>query len=241
MQTLASFDTPRSMPAPQVVRWLVAPDLMRDLRAFVERAYVAMPGDSREEVRTALKWGGLALSWLRPEIDTLIEPVVEAVEQRFPGAQLVDQFTVFRRITRKTYIYWHMDADGTGSWTRDPLFNCWMPLEDVGVDYPSLEVMTNSERVMREEGISPPGNRHDKWVQERFPEPEILCPKLNVGDALIFSHYLLHRTQPMDRLLGPRIGCEFRFAMPPDKPPRRWYHRVLKPWQPSWDGERYVS
>ena len=228
------------MPETEVVRWLVAPDLMRDLKEFVERAYVEMAGDPRDEVQTALKWGGLALSWLRPGIDIFIEPVVEAVERRYPGARLIDQFTVFRRITRKTYIYWHMDADGTGSWTHDPLFNCWMPLEHVGEGYPSLEVMTNSERAMREEGISPPGNRDDDWVAARFPNPEIMCPQMNIGDALIFSHYLLHRTQPMRNLAGPRIGCEFRFAMPADKP-RRWYHRLTKPWRPSWDGERYAT
>ena len=218
------------IPPPQVIPGLVPLADMLALKAHVERAYVEMAGDPRNEVQTALKWGGLALSWLRPGIDIFIEPVVEAVERCFPGARLVDEVSVFRRVVRQTYIYWHMDADGTGSWRYDPLFNCWLPLEEVGVDgYPSLEVMTNSEAGMREEGISPPGSRHDDWVKAHFPDPEIMCPRMAVGDVLIFSHFLLHRTQPMAELKGPRIGCEMRFALTPqeDEVPRPWWSRAM--------------
>ena len=203
-----------TIPEPHVVRSLMPEKHMERLRLHLENAYDQAEMSDDPEVRKALQWGGLALTGLRPQIDGFIEPIVKEVKRRWPAAQLKDEFSVFRRIVPRTYIYWHMDADGTGSWQADPLFNCWMPLEAVGFgDYPSLEVMVNSERRMREVGISPPGHRDDDWVERNFPAQDILCPRMRPGDALIFSHWLLHRTQPMDQLKGPRIGCELRFTL----------------------------
>ncbi len=223
------------IPAPQVIQGLVDPVDMARLKAFVEHAYAEAERSPDHEVQTALEWGGLAITKLRPAVDEFVLPIVEAVVRQFPGARLVQEVSVFRRVVRKTYIYWHMDADGTGSWRYDPLFNCWMPLENVGAGYPSLEVITNSEPLMRRVGINPPGHRSDEWVAENCPKPEVLCPAMRPGDALIFSHFMLHRTQPLDVLAGPRIGCEMRFAMPPDVPRTRWWERYTRLFKPDVD------
>lgn len=217
------------IPEPHVIPALVDPVHMAALKLYVEDAYLMAAHEPREEVQKALEWGGLSLTWLRPGIDIFIEPIVEAVTQRWPEARLVDEFSVFRRITPDTYIWWHMDADGTGSWTADPLFNCWMPLEKVGYgDYPTLEVITNSEPLMRQVGIAPPGHREDEWVERNLPYQDVLTPKMSPGDALIFSHFLLHRTQPMDHLKGPRIGAEMRFTMQQPGPVSRRHHWLRK-------------
>lgn len=199
------------IPEPQVIQKLVDSASMMALKAFIEPFYEG-PQDN--------EWGGLSVAKLRGKgVSPYIAPIERAVAERFPNARLMDDVSCFRRVTRETYIYWHMDADGTGSWRYDPLFNCWMPLERVGVGYPSLEVITNSEKLMRRVGPNSgpnPANRahrSDEWVAENCPKPEILCPAMLPGDALIFSHFMLHRTQPLDVLAGPRIGCEMRFAL----------------------------
>ncbi len=60
-----------------------------------------------------------------------------------------------------------------------------------------------------------PGHRDDDWVGKRFDVSEAFCPRMEPGDALVFSHYCLHRTQPMGELTGDRIGSEMRFTIRP--------------------------
>ncbi len=204
------------LPDPHVRKGLVHPFDMQLLKEKVLLAYRAAETSDNGEIQVALKWGGLAIMPLWPWIESAIAPIVIAVREIYPEAKLIRECSVFRRIVpdRSTYIYWHMDADGTGSVVHDPVFNCWMPLEDVGIDYPSLEIIVNSEELMRRVGPNPPGHRADAWVDEMLPKKDIMCPHMKVGDALIFSHFLLHRTQPMDVLKGTRIGCEMRFSIP---------------------------
>ena len=210
---------------PLVVRQLVDPSLIAQLLDHVELTYLWAGQSPDLATQDALKWGGLALDTCRPGIDSLIAPVEEAIGEHF-GGRLIDEFSVFRRVTRDTYIYWHMDADGTGSWRRDPVWNCWLPLTEVGIPgWPSLEVMPDSGAAMRAFGPNSPGHRSDEWVAQHFAGHEVICPQLDPGDALVFSHWLLHRTQPMEKLAGPRIGAEMRFTVGETKKP--WWRRVF--------------
>lgn len=215
---------PQVAPAPHVIRGLVGKRKMFHLRELVERRYVEAQAEALDEpdLAESLVWGGLGLGRTGEEILGAIAPIEVEIAARFPGASLVPSVSAFRRITRRTYIFWHMDADGTGSWAHDPVVNCWIPLADVGRDgSPSLELLVNSEPLMRRVGIDPPGHRPDSWVEENLPQAESWIPQLRMGDCLVFSHYILHRTQPMERLSGPRIGMELRFALrEPQKAPK---------------------
>lgn len=175
-------------------------------------------GKASPEVREVARWGGLPITWISPILFRLgLLPVIKKIEKRWPGAQLINSCSMFRRIRpdHSNYIYWHTDADGVETHSFDPMWNCWIPLEEVGTGrFPSLEVLVESEQVMR--GLPPlhPGHRADSWVKEVLPGVIPFCPSLARGDVLVFGHYFLHRTQPMEHLAGPRIGAELRFTIP---------------------------
>jgi hypothetical protein len=223
---------------PFVAPSLVSPLVMEDLKKRIEAAYYHIdrfPSDFDEDVRVAQKWGGLSVTQLRRYFGNTVMPTIENVflslEQQ-GDVRIEESVCVFRRILpdKSTYIYWHTDADGTGSWPFDPLWNCWMPLENVGVDYPSLELIEDSEAFMRTVPPLHPGHRTDEWIDKNFPPAtrRIMCPAMSPGDGLVFSHCVLHRTQPMQKLKGPRIGFEIRFVQG-DKP--RWKTGLRKRWR----------
>lgn len=205
---------PRQLRRPSVVRGLFTRDEIQQLRAVAIDGYAAAETSDDPMVKsTAVGWGGLAVSTVRPAIDQLFCMIGDRIARRWAGAYMIEPYCVFRRIVPSTYIRWHMDADGTGSWASDPVWNCWLPLSEVGVDgSPSLDVIPSSGQRMRRFGPSPPGHRPDEWVAEHFGRDPVMCPHLHPGDALVFSHWLLHRTQPMAALSGPRIGAEMRFS-----------------------------
>ncbi len=211
--------------APSVVRGLLTRWEFFLFRRSVLEAYrrldrVVESGSASPALREAYRWGGLPLVWLQEAAPLLFRlgvlPVVKKIEGRYAGAQLINDCSVFRRIlpNKSNYIFWHTDADGTGSHSFDPMWNCWIPLETVGDErFPSLEVLVESEQVMRKLPPLHPGHRADSWVEEVLPGVIPFCPSLSRGDALIFGHYFLHRTQPMQQLAGPRIGAELRFTL----------------------------
>lgn len=224
---------PRELQSPLVLRQFIPVYQMQALKKFVTAAYekldvgISMGAITDPEIVGAMHWGGLAVPQLKalfPGWNEIMAPMLaEHITKRWPGAEIIDDVSVFRRILpdKSTYIYWHLDADGTGSAPYDPLWNCWLPLEDVGYDYPALEIIAESEAKMRTTPLRPGAGayRPDKEVAELFPDAKPICPHLKIGDALIFSHYLLHRTQPMKTLKGPRIGAEIRFRIPQEPPP----------------------
>ena len=214
---------PHDLLRPTVIYKFAPQNVVRSLKVVVEVAYHEVrssPGDFDAATLTAMKWGGLAVATLRerfPLAHAALGPVLRSVRLRWPGAEIVERACVFRQIMPdgSTTIYWHMDADGAGVDDLGETWNCWLPLEDVGFGrYPSLEIIEGSEAVMRRAGPLRPGHREDAWVAENFPGAVPFRPQLRVGDAVVFSHWLLHRTEPMGEMAGPRIGCELRFAVP---------------------------
>src|ERR1700751_193120 len=55
----------------------------------------------------------------------------------------------------------------------------------------------------------------DEWVAEHFPPTDRIAPELTPGDALIFDHLTLHRTQPLDREMVSRMSIECRVTRHP--------------------------
>jgi len=54
------------------------------------------------------------------------------------------------------------------------------------------------------------------WIDRRFASSGRVIRTLEPGDALIFDHYLLHRSQPMGPVDGPRVSGEFRVTLRTD-------------------------
>jgi hypothetical protein len=68
---------------------------------------------------------------------------------------------------------------------------------------------------MRELPPSETGVHTDAWVAEHFPPTDRIAPELAPGDALIFDHLTLHRTQPLDREMVSRMSIECRVTRHP--------------------------
>jgi len=107
---------------------------------------------------------------------------------------------------------WHIDADAAAiSGFGQDAFNVWLPLEAVGDDLPSLDVVPSSHQVMRQLPLltGPDKYRDDDFVSNLG---KAVTPALRPGDALIFDQYTLHRTQPVGSEGSLRTACEFRFV-----------------------------
>jgi ectoine hydroxylase-related dioxygenase (phytanoyl-CoA dioxygenase family) len=105
---------------------------------------------------------------------------------------------------------WHIDADAAHI-GREDCFNVWMPLDSVGVDLPSLEVVPGSNITMR---AVPLQTDADRWRDDAFVEKigTYFAPPMEPGDAMAFDQYTLHRTQLVESQGVVRTACEFRFA-----------------------------
>jgi ectoine hydroxylase-related dioxygenase (phytanoyl-CoA dioxygenase family) len=88
-------------------------------------------------------------------------------------------------------------------------------LTAVGREQPSVEVVRGSHRRMRELPRSETGAHEDEWVAEHFPPTHRIAPELAPGDALIFDHWTLHRTQLLDRETVSRMSIECRVTHHP--------------------------
>jgi ectoine hydroxylase-related dioxygenase (phytanoyl-CoA dioxygenase family) len=128
---------------------------------------------------------------------------------------LSPNFTFFRRHrTTRYYLDWHIDADAGGIINvTDYSINSWLPLDPVGDLAPSLELIPGSNKTMRELPplISPHVSRTDEWVKQTIARPSWIPPAMP-GDAILFDHWTLHRTQQLQRDGVSRTSCEFRFV-----------------------------
>jgi hypothetical protein len=189
---------------------------VRDCYARIEQQRIA--GSLHPDFEVTRSWDGLAIPHLKKHLNGVgpITAVSDIIEAKIPGAKIVDDECSFRRHRNGVrHLGWHIDADAAGSFPFDPCFNMWLPLDPVGIDAPSLEVVKGSDATMRRLPLLTPPNtiRSDEWRRAHFPRHSIICPVLSPGDALLFSHYTLHRTQPMPNQRKERIGGEFRRAL----------------------------
>jgi ectoine hydroxylase-related dioxygenase (phytanoyl-CoA dioxygenase family) len=83
---------------------------------------------------------------------------------------------------------------------NDPCYNIWLPFTPVGREQPSVEIVRGSHRRMRELPMPSPhnGTFSEEWVARYFAPTAYVAPELEPGDALIFDHWTLHRTQILD-------------------------------------------
>lgn len=243
------------MPHPELAKPTLIPNLVEPaqidrIRAYVESIYagrdIGEPSSFYDdpEVNRALKWGGLSVAHLQKHgfagIDFLIQPIRETIRRRWNGVFL-DKYSVFRRIDpdNSTTIHWHCDAEGTNTAHEfSQVWNCWLPLSPVGAcnGRPTLEILEGTDRLMlqipRQWGND--AERSNDWIETcaRSFVTSTIRPSMQPGDALLFNHWLLHRTEPLERMkdgphrkmLGPRIGFECRFTLATKTRTRNYYY-----------------
>ena len=156
------------------------------------------------------------LASTEPELGTRLQRLLVSVSsrmQRLLGEDwyLLEKCSFFRRPTSPTSLLrWHIDADGAQTGTATCV-NVWLPLDRVGVDLPSLDLIPGSHRAMRELPLLTDGD-YDRDDDFAAGLGRAVTPRLAPGDALIFDQYTLHRSQPTARKAFSRTSCELRFA-----------------------------
>jgi phytanoyl-CoA dioxygenase PhyH len=175
---------------------------------------------------TALRetWISVGTIWLTnlehcvaPELARELVTLLSCEANRTLGlSYLAADICSIRRLTDwHRRLEWHTDYHGGGTSPYDPCFNIWVPLTAVGREQPSVELVRGSHRRMRELPPSETGAYTDEWVAEHFPPTDRIAPELAPGDALIFDHSALHRTQPLDRETVSRMSIECRVTRHP--------------------------
>jgi hypothetical protein len=141
--------------------------------------------------------------------------VIELIERRTQGV-FGDGWHFFalrsflRRLTGTNRILpWHIDADAAAT-NRAHCINVWLPLDAVGTDRPSVDVILGSHRKMRELPLVSADSceRDDAFATSLGPATE---SRLDPGDALVFDHFTLHRSQRPRAEGFSRTACELRF------------------------------
>jgi ectoine hydroxylase-related dioxygenase (phytanoyl-CoA dioxygenase family) len=210
-----------------VARRFLSASATRDLVAIVHAVYNALStAESIEDPNLAdhfHKWQGVwvkalpqFLSGTDAELGTRLGQTFESIvlrTRRLLGEDwyLFDQCSFFRRPnSQASLLRWHIDADG-GQLNRAMCVNVWLPLDAVGGDLPSLNVIPGSHRKMRELPLLTGGD-YDRDDAFAAALGRAVTPRLKPGDALIFDQYTLHRSQPIACKEFSRTSCELRFA-----------------------------
>src|ERR1700726_2668390 len=218
-----------AMEGATIVRGLLAPDDAANLRRTVDEIYAVMVSSERFPNRLLSVnfrvWDGVWLKALpafmrqtRPDLAERYEQSLRLVESQIkrvlgPEWRYFPKRSYFRRhrgMGKK--VGWHADADGATIFRiAASAINVWMPLDVVGTDLPSLEIVPRSHTTMRRVAMLTGKDRHrdDAFVKTLGPSS---IPQLQLGDALIFDQFVLHRTQNVGAKQAVRKACEFRFV-----------------------------
>jgi hypothetical protein len=213
----------------------LSPQELGKLRAAVNASYDLLRQHADDDPPTLTeyladhykRWDGIWVKELRgylerasPDILALFDGAITAAERRFRALfdqhwRLEPNFTFVRRHrSTKHYLPWHIDADAAGIINAaDYCINTWLPLDPVGDVLPSLALIPGSNKTMRtvpsREGKEKA--RPDDWVKANVGS-ESWIPHAEPGDAILFDHWTLHRTQRMEQDNAVRTSCEFRFV-----------------------------
>ena len=110
---------------------------------------------------------------------------------------------------------WHQDGAFLGSEVRT--LNLWLSLSPCGVDAPGLDIVprrldhvvdTGSEGTYFDWSVAP------DVVESACGDVPVLRPVFDVGDALLFDHFFLHRTAVEASMTRDRYAIETWFFAP---------------------------
>jgi hypothetical protein len=208
-----------------LIQPLLSPAEAADMRSLVHRIYDLL---SEREIDDEFlrdhfnRWHGV---WMKPlpkflqendlDIFNSYENLLRFVSGKAKSAlgdewTLLPQQSFFRRhVGVRDYLPWHIDADAAAL-GDGRCMNVWIPLDAVGTNRPSLELVPNSSEAMRKLPLIVEGERvrDDAFVRTIGPS---IVPLLDFGDAVAFDSYTLHRTQQVTET-SMRTACEFRFS-----------------------------
>jgi hypothetical protein len=192
------------------VEGFLAPGPLRDLQAAVYSSYDLLRqhvDDDPPAMNVYLadhykRWDGLWVKELQgylrqngPDILNLFDSAIAAAEERFrslfdPNWRLEPNFTFIRRHrSTQKYLPWHIDADAAGILnTTDYSINAWLPLDPVGDELPSLELIPGSNKTMKNITSLEGGekSRTDDWVRSNITG-QSWVPRAIPGDAILFA------------------------------------------------------
>ena len=208
-----------------VVRGFLNNDQTTALKRVVASVYEAMATCSEfsnpDMAKSFKEWNGV---WLRPLPDFLNGRDTLSAQYRAAVANIARRTcalfgggwryypsrSFFRKYTGvEELVPWHIDADAARV-DRPKAINVWLPLEAVGTGLPSLEMVVGSHDKMRQLPLLTGERRYRDDAFAASAGIKIV-PKLDPGDAIIFDHFTLHRTQPQIGEIFERTSCEFRF------------------------------
>jgi Phytanoyl-CoA dioxygenase (PhyH) len=208
-----------------IVRGFLSGDQTTALRGVVASVYDAMASCaefSNPGMAENFKlWNGV---WLQPLPDFLngratlsaqyrasVATVARRTRMLFGGGwRYYPLRSYFRKYTgAEELVPWHIDADAARV-DRPEAINVWLPLDAVGVELPSLEMVVGSHDKMRRLPLLTGERRYRDDAFAASAGTKIV-PQLDPGDAIIFDHFTLHRTQPQLGEIFERTSCEFRF------------------------------
>jgi hypothetical protein len=208
-----------------VVRDFLDTDQTTALRRLVASVYDAMATCSEfsnpDMAENFNQWNGV---WLRPLPEFLNGRGTLSAQYRAAVANIVRRTRVllgggwryyplrsyFRKYTgAEELVPWHIDADAARV-DRPAAINVWLPLDAVGVGLPSMEMMVGSHHRMRQLPLLTGKRRYRDDAFAASAGTKIV-PQLDPGDAIVFDHFTLHRTQPQIGEIFERTSCEFRF------------------------------
>jgi hypothetical protein len=126
------------------------------------------------------------------------------------------------KVSDKSFIPYHQD-----SYTQDKrvprVLNCWIPLDPgAGRISPGLEVVRNPcmpDFPRKDFGLKSENAAYDFITIDRAKIVEVygecfLAPEFEVGDGLVFSENVIHRTYVTPQMTQPRINFELRVFTP---------------------------
>jgi hypothetical protein len=234
-----------------IVRGFLSGEQTTALRSVVASVYDAMASCaefSNPGMAENFKlWNGV---WLQPLPDFLNGRATLSAQYRASVATIARRTRMlfgggwryyplrsyFRRYTgAEELVPWHIDADAARV-DRPEAINVWLPLDAVGAGLPSLEMVVGSHDKMRQLPLLTGERRYRDDAFAASAGTKIV-PQLDPGDAIIFDHFTLHRTQPRIGGIFERTSCEFRFIKLPGW--RGILAMTSSQWPPSFLAKNY--
>lgn len=169
-------------------------------------------------VRTLLasaSMGHAGFDKLVAALSSAVAPALQHKLQYVPSKSTLRRQGTTGHAQVSAYVPWHRDAHAVRTADLGDCLNCWVPMNPVGRDRPSLQVVLGSSKVLRDVKVDYEQNDNpsDEQVLKRYGADAICTAVLEPGDVLVFSHHTLHRTQPMGATYGTRMSGEIRFVV----------------------------
>jgi hypothetical protein len=125
------------------------------------------------------------------------------------------------RAASRSFVPFHQDSGSQEGQIRDVL-NCWIPLDPgAGRDAPGLQVVRDPcapkfplQRPEQPENlVYDPIAIDPARVADTYGD-RLMAPQFEVGDVLVFTEHVIHRTYVTPQMTRPRLNFEFRVFGP---------------------------